>query len=86
MKGATFNRETLIALRARWQAQRIARDIILPHVEMPLPVLPSTPLPPPDPTQYDQLEEVEPLTAKILAVIFCAASILALIYVATHMR
>ena len=84
MKAVRHNRETLIALRARRQAQRIARDIMLPHVEVPRPVLPDTPLPPPDPTRYDEPEVTDPLPLQILAALFCLLSVMALIYVATH--
>jgi hypothetical protein len=38
-----FNRETIIALRARHEAYRIASDILYPRVEVPPPPQPAIP-------------------------------------------
>jgi hypothetical protein len=38
-----FRRETIIALRARHQAYRIASDFVYPHVDVPAPPLPAIP-------------------------------------------
>jgi hypothetical protein len=43
-----FRRETIIALRARHQAHRIASDILNPHVDTPPPPQPAMPVDPPD--------------------------------------
>jgi hypothetical protein len=39
-----FRRETIIALRARHQAYRVASDILYPHVQTPAPPEPVIPL------------------------------------------
>ena len=43
-----FRRETIIALRARHQAYRIATDILHPHVDSPPPPEPPLPIDFPD--------------------------------------
>ena len=43
-----FRRETIIALRARHQAYRIATDILHPHVDAPAPPQPAMPVEPLD--------------------------------------
>jgi len=43
-----FRRETIIALRARHQAYRIASEVIHPHVQGPRPPEPPIPIDPPD--------------------------------------
>jgi hypothetical protein len=48
LEGNMFRRETIIALRARHQAYRIASDIANPHVETPAPTQPVLPMDPPD--------------------------------------
>jgi hypothetical protein len=43
-----FRRETIIALRARHQAHRIASQILNPPAQVPLPPQPAMPIEPPE--------------------------------------
>ena len=43
-----FRRETIIALRARHEAYRIATEILYPPVDVPPPLQPAMPIDPPD--------------------------------------
>ena len=47
-----FRRETIIALRARHQAYRIASEIVNPHVQTPRPPQPAMPVDPPNLTAF----------------------------------
>ena len=51
-KPSMFRRETIIALRARHQAYRIATEILHPHVQTPRPPEPAIPMDLPDLTRF----------------------------------
>ena len=96
-----FRRETLIALRARRTAYRVASDFINPHFDVPKPI---APVPPPRVEslldEYDwraprmrahygpgffDVFDRKTLPRLILAILLVTLSALAL-YVAAHMR
>ena len=92
-------RETLIALRARRTAHRVASDFINPHLEVPRPEAPypppridqpqlaawDQPIINPSPREFFDVLDRETLPRLVLAVVFAAFSAVAL-YVAAHIR
>jgi hypothetical protein len=58
-----FRRETIIALRARHQAYRIASDILNPHADVPPPPQPAIPIDPPDVSVFRRRIDVAGLIA-----------------------
>ena len=63
-----FRRETIIALRARHEAYRIATEILHPYEEVPRPPEPALPIDPPDFSPHRRV--LDPMTLITLAVIW----------------
>ena len=71
-----IRRETIIALRARHQAFRIASDILYPHVELPPPLQPAIP-PIPGPLFVLRRARRKPTATQIMLAVTVWAMVLA---------
>ena len=74
-----FRRETIIALRARHEAYRIATEILYPHVASPQPPpQPAMPVDPPDFSPFRRPLDVMGLTA--VAIIYVMVGLVWLLH------